>query len=86
MKYSSSRGRYPSISAAEAITMGIAPDGGLFVPDRIPQLKRSDWEEMANQNYQQRACHILQLFLEEFSSEEPDPIKIKIAFTIIDCL
>ena len=28
MKYSSSRGGYSAITAAEAIKMGIAPDGG----------------------------------------------------------
>jgi len=38
LKYQSSRGEYSSISAAEAIKMGISPDGGLFVPDYIPVL------------------------------------------------
>ena len=43
--------------------MGIAPDGGLFVPETIPRLDRSIIEQMENMNYQQRASYILSLFL-----------------------
>ncbi len=32
MYYRSTRGGLNSVSSAEAIKMGIAPDGGLFVP------------------------------------------------------
>jgi len=70
MKYSSSRGGYSSISAAEAIKMGIAPDGGLFVPDSIPVIPEQTWRKMAGQTYQARAYEILSLYLEDFSSEE----------------
>lgn len=70
MRYSSSRGQYPPVSAAEAIKMGLAPDGGLFVPDQIPVLSSADWELMASQNYQERAGRILGLFLEEFTADE----------------
>jgi len=70
VKYQSSRGNYASVSAAEAIKMGIAPDGGLFVPDHVPQLSEADRTAMLNQSYQERACRILSYFLEEFSTEE----------------
>lgn len=70
MKYQSSRGKHSSVTAAEAIKMGIAPDGGLFVPDRIPQLRVEDRKAMLEQSYQARACTILTYYLEEFSSEE----------------
>jgi threonine synthase len=70
VKYSSTRGKYNSVSAAEAIKMGIAPDGGLFVPDLIPKVAAPTWSQMANQTYQQRACEILALYLEEFTAEE----------------
>lgn len=36
MKYISTRGLAPQVSSAEALLNGIAPDGGLYVPARIP--------------------------------------------------
>jgi len=70
MKYSSSRGGHSAITAAEAIKMGIAPDGGLFVPDSIPVISELTWKRMEGQTYQERAREILGSFLEEFSAEE----------------
>jgi len=70
VRYSSSRGKCVSITAAEAIKMGIAPDGGLFVPDYIPAISESTWTKMAGQTYQERACEILSLYLPEFSAGE----------------
>ena len=70
MKYQSSRGKYGAVSAAQAITMGISPDGGLFVPDCIPSIDMEILKQMESWTYQQRAAYIMQLFLDEFSSEE----------------
>lgn len=70
MKYTSSRGKYSSITAAEAIKMGISPDGGLFVPDCIPKITESVWQKMEGQTYQERACEILSYYLQDFSNEE----------------
>lgn len=70
MKYQSSRGKFDSKSAAEAIKMGIAPDGGLFVPEFIPKLDDNAWRLMESENYQERACRILGYFLSDFSNEE----------------
>ncbi|CFX52373.1 Threonine synthase-like [Syntrophomonas zehnderi OL-4] len=70
VRYQSTRGKYSHITAAEAIKMGIAPDGGLFVPDVIPGLSPDDLKKMENLTYQERACLILGLYLEDFSAEE----------------
>lgn len=70
MKYSSSRGGYSAITAAEAIKMGISPDGGLFVPDVIPVIAESTWKKLEGQNYQERAAEILSYYLEDFSAAE----------------
>ncbi|MDD3898990.1 MAG: threonine synthase, partial [Syntrophomonadaceae bacterium] len=70
MKYQSSRGKYGAVSAAQAITMGISPDGGLFVPDCIPSINIEILKQMEPWTYQQRAAYIMQLFLEEFSPGE----------------
>jgi threonine synthase len=38
MTYSSTRGMEKGVTASQAILKGIASDGGLFVPDRLPRL------------------------------------------------
>jgi len=42
MNYLSTRNKNYLVSAAEAIAMGISPDGGLFVPEKIPTLSIED--------------------------------------------
>jgi threonine synthase len=70
MLYHSSRGQASPASAAQAITMGIATDGGLFVPENVPHINREDWQQLQKSNYQQRAVQILQPFLTEFTEAE----------------
>ena len=70
MEYQSSRGQSTAVKAAEAIIMGIAPDGGLFVPDFIPQLENDFVSTMGNMNYQQRAVKILSRYLTDFTVSE----------------
>lgn len=62
MKYISSRGYERSFTAAEAILQGIAPDGGLFVPESIPKLSASEWKNLSGMSYQERALFILSLY------------------------
>lgn len=38
MRYASTRGGVPSATLAAALAAGLAPDGGLFVPERVPSL------------------------------------------------
>ncbi|MFA5467953.1 MAG: threonine synthase [Sphaerochaetaceae bacterium] len=38
MKFVSTRGKSPALSASEAILQGLAPDGGLYVPTEFPQI------------------------------------------------
>ena len=70
MHYHSSRGKSPAVTAAEAIVAGIAPDGGLFVPETIPPLKSDFTTTMGQMSYQQKAAAILKLYLTDFTAEE----------------
>lgn len=72
MKYMSTRGGGRSLSAAEAIIAGIAEDGGLFVPEKIPSIDRSFVEELLPLTYADRAKKVLGLFLEDYTMEEID--------------
>ena len=44
-RYASTRGTGEAVSFAEALLAGLAPDGGLFIPDRIPKMSPADWQE-----------------------------------------
>lgn len=70
MMYSSSRGKTRPVSAAEAIKMGIAPDGGLFVPDSVPRIDAATMTSLGGMTYQERARQILGLYLQDFSPVE----------------
>ncbi|MCL2081803.1 MAG: threonine synthase [Oscillospiraceae bacterium] len=67
MRYVSTRGIGGSISGAEAILRGLADDGGLYVPEKMPILPLTYFEDMKAMDYPARAAYILKLFLPEFS-------------------
>lgn len=67
--YSSTRGGGGKITASEAILTGLAPDGGLFVPDHIPALKKS-LQDLKDLTYQDLAFEILHLFFTDYTDEE----------------
>jgi threonine synthase len=67
MKYISTRSKSQPISAAEAICLGIAPDGGLFVPQSFPQYMP---DKIADMTYRQLAEQICALYLEDYSAQE----------------
>lgn len=67
--YNSTRGGMKGIKASEAIVMGLASDGGLFVPSHIPTLDVG-FHEIKDMSYQEVACKVLGLFLQDFTDEE----------------
>lgn len=67
--YNSTRGQDNKVSASQAIINGLAGDGGLYVPDKMPELKL-DFEEIKDLSYQELACRILSAFLTDFSRQE----------------
>lgn len=70
MKFISTRGGDYQYSAAEAIKQGIAPNGGLFVPESIPRLSEAEIHQLVDMDYPQRAALVLGKFLTDFSPEE----------------
>ena len=55
--YKSTRNSNLKVTASEAILKGLAPDGGLFVPEKLPVLGKS-MEELKDLNYQDTAFSI----------------------------
>ena len=70
MYYFSTRGAAERISSAAAILQGLAADGGLFVPETIPQVSFSEIEELQGLSYEERAMRVLRLFLTDYTEEE----------------
>ena len=69
MLYRSTRGAQKDITASKAILTGLASDGGLFVPQEMPELGVT-LSDIKNMTYQELACVILGAFLSDFSKEE----------------
>lgn len=67
--YSSTRNADVKLTASQAILKGLADDGGLFVPERIPELKYSV-EELAEMSYQETAYAVMKEFFTDFTEEE----------------
>ena len=57
------------MTASQAILKGLACDGGLFMPDQIPQLE-VPMRELAGKTYQETAYEVMKLFLTDFTEEE----------------
>lgn len=65
MRYISTRGNHSPVSSAQAINLGMVPEGGLFVPEAIPSLK-----SLMSNSYQETACKVLAPFLSDFNEKE----------------
>lgn len=72
MLYTSTRDKTVKISSAEAITRGISPDGGLYVPQEIPKISLDDIKSLAKLGYKGRAKKILSMYLTDFAPDELD--------------
>ena len=70
MNYYSTRDHQQIVSAAQAIACGLAPDGGLFVPESLPEVSAQQLQALCGVTYQQRAVTIMRPFLSEFTDAE----------------
>ncbi|SER54593.1 threonine synthase [Lachnobacterium bovis] len=67
--YSSTRNGAEKLTASQAILKGLADDGGLFVPDKLPKLDVS-LDKLKDMSYQETAYEVMKLFLTDFTEEE----------------
>lgn len=67
--YKSTRDSNVKATASEAILTGLAPDGGLFVPESIPALD-VPLEKLKKMSYQETAYAVMKQFLTDFTEEE----------------
>ncbi len=67
--YRSTRSDAAPITASAAILKGLSPDGGLFVPETIPALKKP-LSYLAGLSYQELAYEIMSAYFTDFTEEE----------------
>ncbi len=65
MKYISTRGQSPALSFSEILLGGLAPDGGLYLPESYPQFSDADLSAMRGMNYRDLAFTILSRLIDE---------------------
>lgn len=71
MKYISTRGNAPELSFAEAMLTGLARDGGLYVPKKIPTMAQEDIAALAGLPYEDIAFRVMKPFIgDSFTDDE----------------
>jgi len=69
MKFVSTRGGDSIVSAGQAISYGIAENGGLYVPESFPKMSENDFNKMLEYSYSERAAFVLSKYLSDYSFE-----------------
>ncbi|MCC8137344.1 MAG: threonine synthase [Clostridiales bacterium] len=67
--YVSTRNADERVTASQAVLKGLARDGGLFVPEKIPALDLP-LESLAGMSYQETAYEVMKRFLTDYTEEE----------------
>lgn len=70
MKYVSTRNNRLSVSGSTAVLTGLAPDGGLYVPETFPTVGRETVERMTEMDYPERSATVMHEFFDELSYDE----------------
>ncbi|MEP0962611.1 MAG: threonine synthase [Roseobacter sp.] len=63
MRYISTRGTAPVLNFEEAMLSGLARDGGLYVPETIPELSANEIAAMEGQSYEEIAFTVMHPFV-----------------------
>ncbi len=70
MKYISTRGQSPALSFSEILLGGLAPDGGLYLPESYPRLSKADLARLRGKSYAELAFEILSLFVDDIPAAD----------------
>lgn len=68
MYYVSTRNKRERLTASQAISQGLALDGGLLTPEVFPKLSQNGLKTLTDMSYQQRAVYVMNPYLEDFSA------------------
>ncbi len=69
MRYFSTRGNAPALGFEDAVLTGLAPDGGLYLPEILPHFDTAEQNAMAGLSYEALAQRIIAPFCSETLDE-----------------
>ena len=69
MKYISTRGGSPKLNFSEVLLGGLAPDGGLYLPEHYPKFTDDELNDMRDMSYQDLAFYIFEKFIDDIPSK-----------------
>ena len=70
MQYKSTRGATEARSFSEVLLMGLAPDGGLMMPETYPQVDADLLAKWRTLSYAELAFEIMSLFVDDIERED----------------
>lgn len=62
MKYYSTNHNSPDVTLAEAVVKGLAPDRGLYMPERIERLPQEFFDNIGEMSFHEIACRVARVF------------------------
>jgi threonine synthase len=70
MRYLSTRGNAPAQSFSDILLGGLAPDGGLYLPESYPQVTRAELDAWRSLSYAELAFAILSKFIDDIPAAD----------------
>lgn len=70
MNYISTRGNTTPMAFSDVLLMGLAPDGGLMLPERYPDIDRDTLDDWRNLTYPDLAFAIMRLFIDDINDND----------------
>jgi len=70
MRYISTRGQAPVLTFQEAMLTGLARDGGLYVPERVPTLSPDEIARFSGRSYEDVAAAVMRPFTGDAFAED----------------
>ena len=70
MKYISTRGATARKQFSEVLLMGLAPDGGLMLPEQYPQIDRTTLDQWRTLSYPELAFEVMSLFATDIPADD----------------
>ncbi|MGJ8514949.1 threonine synthase [Carnimonas bestiolae] len=64
MRYISTRGKAPALGFEDVVLTGLASDGGLYVPETLPQISREELAGFAGLSYAEIAFRVMKPFVD----------------------
>ncbi len=80
MQYISTRGQAPALSFHEAMLTGLARDGGLYVPEAVPQMSMDEIRALRGQTYEEIAFRVMRPFIGDSFTDHEFRVDIEAAY------